>query len=153
MGSVNGFDETWVFLSELLGHIAMWAIRQSPYPVPENLEKVLRDFSEIVEQDFDVASQYKGGMRTFRTQREIEDLLEKYLFPLPEVQAWNRPKIEVEQYLEYDPTPTPDHDFIDLYALARNVAMGLITNEEDGRRRGVPSAELARREPHEDQTD
>lgn len=122
----------WVFAHELAGHVAMWAVRQSPYLVPENLEVVLRKFQEELDEvgDFDVAKEHKGGMRQFQSRRELRDLLEETLLTIPEVRAWNSPKIEDARAVEYMQTPSPDHDFIDLDALVSNIVLGIFPPEQ-----------------------
>jgi len=137
---------TYVFLHELAGHIAMWAVRQSPYPVPENLETVLWKFQEIAGPDFTIAGEIKGGMRAFKTRREITDYLAANLFLIPEFEAWNDRKNKREGigiYTAFGPRD-PDDDFIDLYALVQNVAAGLISYEADCKRRGREPMTAAR---------
>jgi len=131
---------TYVFLHELAGHVAMCAVRQSPYQVPDNLEIVLRKFQEIAGSDFTIAKETKGGMCAFKTRGEIIDYLEAKLFPIAELAAWNDRKNEREGvgiYTAFDGPRDPDDDFIDLYALAQNVAAGLISYEADCKRRGL----------------
>ena len=36
----------WISCNALCGHIAMWAVRQSPYDCPAGLERVLAEFRE-----------------------------------------------------------------------------------------------------------
>ena len=130
MGSVTGSEEKWIFARELAGYVAMWAVRQSPYTVPENLEVVLRKFQEELEEcgGFNLASDYKGGMRIFEGPVALRDFLETHLLEIPEVRAWNEPKIEVESFGP-DDARTPDHDFIDLYALVTNITLSVFPND------------------------
>jgi hypothetical protein len=130
---------TYVFLHELAGHIAMWAVRQSPYLVPDNLEIVLLKFQAVAWKDFAVAGEVKGGMRAFKTRGEIIAYLEAKLFSIAEFAAWNDRKNKREGpgfVTSFDGPRDPDDDFIDLYALAQNVAAGLISYEADCKRLG-----------------
>jgi len=125
---------TYVWLAELAGHVAMAAVRQSPYPVPDGLESALRKFQDAVAPLFTIAGEYKGGMRAFRTRKEINDLLEEHLFPIPEVAAWNNRKNAREGMgfvSSHSGRTEPDDDFIDLYALCQNVSAALIPYEAE----------------------
>lgn len=44
----------WIMLDTLLGHFAMWAVRQSPYTVPDNLAEALIALGDKLRPDFDV---------------------------------------------------------------------------------------------------
>ena len=131
MQEAKAAEVTYVFLGELAGYVAMWAVRQSPYPVPDGLEAALRKFQDAAAPLFTIAPGYKGGMRAFKTRGEINSLLEEHLFPIPEVAAWNNRKNGREGMgiaSRYG-GPEPDDDFIDLYALTQNVSAALIPYE------------------------
>jgi hypothetical protein len=120
--------EYWMHLSQIQGHIAMWAVRQSPYHCPDYLLEVLSEFrtrSSVVFDKNDMSKQNRAGVR---------DIITRYLFTIPEVQAWNErkngnksPSAFVDRYSR----PTPDDDFIDLDALRNNVVRGLFKELED----------------------
>lgn len=110
-------------LNMLLGHFAMWSVRQSPYPCPDNLEKVLGWLYERLAPEM---TDGIAGCRMcyFASCREFEDWL-KQRANFYWVANWNKPKSGHQQeYVfssRYD-SPAPDGDFIDLDALHRNVA-------------------------------
>ncbi|ARV58036.1 hypothetical protein BZZ01_04755 [Nostocales cyanobacterium HT-58-2] len=62
------------------------------------------------------------------TRDELKQLIDKYLFPIPEVQAWNKPKSRHQEHVFVSRyyKPSPDDDFIDLDALARNITISVI---------------------------
>jgi hypothetical protein len=130
MGSVTEDGGKWVFARELAGYVAMWAVRQSPYRVPEQLEVVLEKFQAEIEEcgGFDLASDYKGGMRLFESPVKLGAFLETHLETIPEVQAWNVPKIERASF-EAGEVLKPEHDFIDLSALVTNIVLTVFPNE------------------------
>ncbi len=55
-GKHERFDRmVWVFKSDFTGALAKWLVKQSPYAVPDNLEKILVEFHERIPYDFDQA--------------------------------------------------------------------------------------------------
>lgn len=122
------------------GHLAMWAVRQSPYAYPDRLDKVvarlLRQLSEHAKRAPRANSLMKGtGM--FRTdRRSLEKLVMGALRPMREFQRWNERKSgSREPFNSFsrfdDPTSRdPDNEFIDLDALVRNVALSVAAEEE-----------------------
>lgn len=128
--------ETLVLLRTVVGHVAMWATRQSPYAVPEGLEAVLRAF-----RDAALPHTTELGGLAFLTQkmtwRRLESFLREHLLPIPEVAAWNEPKSgHAAQFVFVDRTggPAPDDDFIDLDALIRNIARSVIAESLEDER-------------------
>jgi hypothetical protein len=116
------------------GHVAMAAVRQSPYPCPDNLELVIKRFHEVAIESGKFPMFGGTPMLEFEFAREIEDLLRELLLPIPEVEAWNEPKsghdAEFVFTSRYD-QPAPDDDIIDLDALIRNVARSVSAEEEE----------------------
>lgn len=115
----------------LLGEFAKWAINQSPYYVPDNLELVMRKLSDLLPTG---EFEDKGNLG-YITMNPVE--FERWLFSIieqiPEIVKWNSPKkgkqqpyIFVSQYFHTN----PDYDIVDLDALVRNIRMGL-KREED----------------------
>lgn len=115
-------DETKYLVDEnmLLGHIAMWAVRQSPYVMPDGLDCVLSTLKESR-----IPKDWEGGVDSLRMKRftfkELEVWIRENMFEHPSVEDWNKPK-------RLDAAPGPDHGFIDLYALCRNIT-GSVINE------------------------
>lgn len=127
----QGDEKRIVLFSALAGYVAMWAVRLSPYPVPDGLAAVLAEFEEKVRPLFPIC-QPSCPMREM-TEREIEAMLVEYLLPIAEVQAWNeRRNGSKAPYGVVTSTsrPDPDDDFIDLYALVRNIARSTASESE-----------------------
>lgn len=117
-------NSIFVCSKELVGQVAHWAVRQSPYAVPVGLEAALAAFAKAIDPEFIICrSSDNTGWRYFSGQREIEDFLRRTLFPIPEVAAWNERRNGRQGMgfsSRYD-SPAPDDDFVDLDALAMNV--------------------------------
>jgi len=96
----------------VLGHLAMWACRQSPYGYPKNLEKGLKEFEENY-QPPEYQMMYIKQLGIF-----ITDAINKS----NTIKSWNNPKkgkhtmVFTSRYTSVK----PDYDFIDLVALAKN---------------------------------
>ena len=129
-------DKKFIFSKRsILGEIANWAVQQSPYHRPDNLEIVLDKFdAKIVEIE-------KFPKMTFK---EIKEELEK-LKSIPEFMLWNERKngnkAEYKFVDRYSKENNPDDDFIDLDALIRNVANSII---REGYQKPIPEI-LSRR--------
>ena len=108
---------------QLLGVLAMWAVRQSPYPCPDNLHVVLQKLDVI----WKARTWGLLDFTQFRTLRHLENWLKEVLTRMPEFMAWNERKNGDQSSLNFisrhDGRMDPDSDFIDLDALVRNVAM------------------------------
>jgi hypothetical protein len=111
--------------SQVTGALAMWAVRQSPYPVPDNLEIAVASFEHLFPRD-------EIGFHEVASEQELYELVKKISEQIPELLAWNERKNGNDAPLgfcgRYD-RPEPDNDFIDLYALWGNVAR-TVANEE-----------------------
>jgi hypothetical protein len=111
-----------MMLNCIMGHIAMWAVRQSPYHSPDGLLDVLAKFKKNCGGRFD-----KNG-RAQMTYRELETMLNTVLLKIPQFLQWNERRNGNQAPFgfssRYD-QPHPDDDFIDLGALTRNVRMSV----------------------------
>lgn len=102
--------------TRVVGELASWAVQQSPYTVPDKLAEAVGAFYDHWPRD---------EYATFDTIQELERTVRGIMELVPEILAWNQRKNGrdgpgfVTRYSE----PHPDDDFIDLDALARNVAM------------------------------
>ena len=108
-----------VLKSVVVGHFAMWAVRQSPYLLPEELEKGIGDFDKYLISNINAGKEYM--IET--TYKELRDIIRNAITKSDTISLWNIAKkgtgpIFVTRYDE----PEPDYDFIALDALARNVA-------------------------------
>lgn len=96
----------------VLGTLANWAVQQSPYVLPENLEGGLREFW----RHFDPSIEY------FETN--CENLMEKIRETFEQcfiIMEWNIAK-KSRQIVNKYYVREADYDFIGLNALARNIA-------------------------------
>lgn len=110
-------------IKEVMGTVAMWAIRQSPYHCPENLEIVMERVSNSIEPEkfifdtfFEIHPDY------------LYNWINKTLKSIPEVISWNHSK--KKRTLADLESKDPDFDFIDLDALVKNVYFTLKREEE-----------------------
>jgi hypothetical protein len=107
----------------------MWAIRQSPYNIPDNLDTAIRKFQVELSKKFPIYSDIYAKLDF----SELRDLIVK-TFPLvPEIERWNVPKKGTHKnvYTSAFYKPKADYDFIDLDALARNTAHSLSLEREN----------------------
>lgn len=115
-------------LNSVLGHIAMWATRQSPYFAPERLTEVLADFQSNVKQDSACVIKlgcYWLKLDSEHPEKHLRKILYEHLLSIPQVRIWNERKNGNQSPYgfcsRYD-KPNPDNDFIDLDALVGNIA-------------------------------
>ena len=122
MPELWNMDEISVSLNYVLGSLAKWAVRQSPYISPAPLSNGLLEFQTA----------WAVGDHTPLTSRELESQIFKTIEQCLTIQSWGSPKngdhtmVFVTRY----EGPKPDNDFIDLYALARNVTQDLVLEEQ-----------------------
>lgn len=118
--------EIWTFAHDFTGAVALWAVKQSPYPVPENLETVLQKLHDAIKDQFDGAF----AMKKFVSIDEVEKFAAVSLRAIPEYLAWNERKNGDQSPFQftsrYDGPGDPDSSFIDLGALEHNVAMHIV---------------------------
>jgi len=116
----------YVTKSQLMGTIAKYAVQQSPYHRPDNLEKVLDKFNEAISPAFAKAPM---GVGEFSDWLTLEAFVSRFLRAIPEYEAWNDRKNGNDAPMKftsrYDTEGNPDDDFIDLEALERNVAVDI----------------------------
>lgn len=120
--------EIWIFKSDILGTVAKWCIRQSPYDFPENLLIILATLSGIIGNQFENGT---VGMIKYDGTTLIRDL-KMWLEQIPEFTALNDRKngnrALYKAVTRYDgKVGDPDDDFIDLDALYRNVTNDIIS--------------------------
>lgn len=119
----------------LLGAVAKWAVEQSPYHRPDNLEVVLDALNAATKDAF---AKGELGFIELADHREVVKFLQENLRNIPEYMVWNERKNgrqgngfsgaghhddgSVTLY-----SAKADDDFIDLDALERNVANEILT--------------------------
>lgn len=118
----NG-EKHYYSLGSILGAFSMWAIRQSPYDCPDDLNEAVDTLARLLREWFEFD---KWG-NTYVKHEEIRTALETLLKKIHVVEMWNEPKVEnVLRIHHNNPEWGPGYDFIDLDALARNTSHTLI---------------------------
>ena len=116
------FDRVeWVFSEDFTGALAKYLVKQSPYPVPDNLEKILADFHERIPYNFDKNGMAKVSLTTMT--ETINNILES----MPDVMALNKRKNGRDGMgfsSRFSKKLDPDDDFIDIMAVAQNITCG-----------------------------
>jgi hypothetical protein len=96
----------------VVGHLAMWAVRQSPYGYPKDLEKGLKEFRK----------NYAPGVFQRMKIKQLQVFIVSAIDKSPTIKSWNNPKkgkhtmVFTSRYSGVK----PDYDFIDLTALGKN---------------------------------
>lgn len=114
----------YVSAKQLAGTVAMWAIRQSPYKIPDHLDKIVVALQDKFEPD---ASGF--DFRMYESGDALLAYVRDTLRSVPEYVAWNNRKngnpAPFQFSSRYDGAGDPDNDFIDLDALEMNVARSI----------------------------
>ena len=111
-----------VLKSVVVGHFAMWAVRQSPYLLSDNLDKGIEEFNKYLIYTINACNE----RLIETTYRELKDNIRKAITKSDIISSWNIAKkgsgpVFVSAYSK----PKSDYDFIDLDALARNIAQSV----------------------------
>lgn len=112
----------WMHVKSIAGHFAMWSIRQSPYAYPDHLQEAVNSVRFVFGSMAD-----REGM-ILLSQSSVENILRTFVRTHPHVIEWNNPKVGGDVPFVFTSRygqPDPDHDIIDIDALARNVAVSL----------------------------
>jgi hypothetical protein len=127
----NRFDrDVWAFKRDFVGALAKWLVMQSPYPVPNKLEKILMEFNRRLDNyaKFDTA-----GMALINLRTVAQDM-EKILNDMPDVVALNEPHNPSDKQFfftdRYSADRHPDDDFIDITAVGQNIAVEFAQRED-----------------------
>lgn len=111
----------WLLLNQMEGHLAMWAVRQSPYHCPDKLAEVISAFRQRQLFFFDKSEMANFSRSNIRAAYET-------LKSIPEFEAWNERKNGNKSpfgFVDRYSKPNPDNDFIDLDALIGNATRSL----------------------------
>jgi len=122
-------------IKDILGAFAMWAVRQSPYICPSNIEIAIKELA------FELPKQIEFDSERFDFAEvscdEIREAIDKCFDHIDIIKMWNQPKsghnapfVFCGRYSK----PIPDDDIIDLNALSMNISHSLIAErllEED----------------------
>jgi len=109
--------EYWFMRSDFLGAFSYWVVAQSPYDTPD-ISKALGAFSEYVAKSIDT-----GIPKSFSYDELLSFVNEDVFESIPEIEALNHRKNGRDGmgFCSRFDQPSPDDDFIDLGALARNI--------------------------------
>jgi hypothetical protein len=123
---------------DITSGVAKWGIKQSPYNRPEKLEVVIDKLDSLIDPLFEKDPYGKWLKLTYE---EIKEFVFKYTTAIPEFVEWNNPRIDAgEGFIASSSryhTTKPDYDYIDLHALARNVANDILFDSE-GAKHSIP---------------
>lgn len=110
--------------SDCIGEMTGWAVRQSPYLMPDGLREALTVLAAAIAKDWhDGVGEHR--MRWFDSATDLERWFREKLEQRPEYRAWNRPKSGHAAPFVITTRfggPHSDDDIIDLGALWNNVA-------------------------------
>ena len=116
--------ERYIYKKQIVGCFTMWAIRQSPYNMPDKLVEGIQEFAETINQNIEVDT---IGMCKI-TCKDLKHSICNTIKLCPTVLTWSESKNpSTSEYLPVSPyidASAADDDFIDAYALAQNVAYG-----------------------------
>lgn len=122
-----------VTLKSFRGHVARWAVQQSPYPQgPDGLADVLLAINDRFETN---GTRLANMLYVEPLRAELYSWVESTLFAISQVQRWNRRKSgrEGPEFVSaFGPSnPNPDDDFIDIWALAQNVTHSILAEDKE----------------------
>lgn len=120
---------------DITGALAKWAIRQSPYTWPDNLEGVIKYLDACLKRDiaWSPLGVPNDGIATL-SLRDVAKLLYDILYEqgFAPFDDWNKCKKgdtpELKFTSSFEGAGDPDRDFIDLDALITNVCIELRTH-------------------------
>ncbi len=123
----------YVSINDILGSFAKWAIKQSPYVAPDNLELAVKSLSVHLS-----GQQHQWDNDQFIEMKcsELMMILEGFCEQSDILKGWNTSKLGKSDYVFVDrySQPDPDYDFIDLGALIRNISHDIcLVNHVDKR--------------------
>ncbi len=123
MPGLWNMDNVVVCKYDLLGVLAKWAVQQSPYLVPVNLQEAICDFSNMWNH-IDGTKMSSQDLRS-----SIYSTIEKCTTTIV---VWNNPRKSNHEFAfcSRHGRPEPDYDFIDLDALARNMTHDIVINAQ-----------------------
>jgi hypothetical protein len=110
----------YISKKDFTGNLSRWAVRQSPYSCPDNLERVIIKAdgawpSDTIEREHHLKEW---------SHDEFEEFVHRFVYSTPEVISWNSAKSgrQGNSFVSaFGPLQAPEDDFIDLDALVRNV--------------------------------
>jgi hypothetical protein len=106
----------------VVGHFAMWAVRLSPYLLPAGLEKGIEELDEQLH------SNIRAGDEQLieTTYADLRENIRNAISNSKTIASWNVAKMGTGPvFVSAYSHPEPDHDYIDLDAMARNIAQSV----------------------------
>jgi len=113
------------FKSDITRGLAKYAISQSPYSCPDNLEEVIKYLDACLEREIDWGVCGLAELSLCDISKLLYDIL--YEQGITYFDNWNKSKkgkTDV-QFVSRDSSVDPDYDFIDLDALLGNVCLDI----------------------------
>lgn len=111
-----------VLKSVVIGHFAMWAVRQSPHLLPKDIEKGIEELNEHLVSNIETTEEEL--IET--TYTNLEENLRKAISNSNTISSWNIAKKGTgNAFISAYSKPKSDYDFIDLDALVRNIAQSI----------------------------
>jgi len=121
-------SDIYVLASQVAGSFAKWAVRQSPFIVPINLEKATMAVDTFAKK------LSNGKIILEMPSNKFRELLEEFFEKTLVIEDWNHPLSGKERTFysgdRYGNHQKPEDDIIDLGALARNITHDLILHHE-----------------------
>lgn len=117
----------WAFKKDFTANLAKCLVAQSPYTVPDNLEKILEEFHQQLPYTFDKNEMAEVGLAP------MTGALYEVMENIPELMALNERKNGRDGMgisSRYSEKPHPDDDFIDIMAVAQNITCEFATKED-----------------------
>lgn len=112
--------------NDIIGQLALNAVKQHPYHRPDGLFDLAMEVLDICKRDFKDGIEY-FPTRWFASNGEIYQWLIDAIWGHPTLKEWNTPKSKHTGHVftsRYD-SPAPENDFIDIEALLQNIALGV----------------------------
>jgi len=116
----------WTFKKDITRGLAKWAISQSPYSCPDNLEDVIKYLDACLEREVDWDICGMAELSLCDISKLLYDIL--YEQGITYFNNWNKSKkgdVEIQFTSRYSSEKDPDYDFIDLDALLGNVCLDI----------------------------
>ena len=124
--------------NDILGNVAKWSIRQSPFDIPPNLEIVLDKLNDHISIYFEKLEDSDLGFISMNFN-ELKNFINGNLITIKEFKNWNLSEMEKRIGIDIDDNRgdycnqivsiysdvDPIYDFIDLDALIRNVCVDI----------------------------
>ena len=126
LGDIEYTTPRITYKKAILGAFACWAVRQSPYDCPENLETVIRYLGACLQKSVCWDDDGYAKLSLANIAKLLHDIL--LVDIIPEFESWNMPKIADSShtlYVDMNSKVDSDRDFIDLNALVNNVCISI----------------------------